>query len=118
MTKCRPSAKAERQRAQTIDVARGFEEQVFSSKMLEQNGDGRPLWESLWPSMIALDVARARVTAKSFNDAKKYGTHAELFFFLLQNMRHERERERDPIEPGHVSNESWFFAFPFTRLAE
>ena len=42
-------------------------------------------------------------------DAKKYGPHGELYFFLLRNMR----RETDPIEPGHVSIESPIVAFPF-----
>ena len=69
--------------------------------MLEQIGDGGPLWQSLWPRLNALDVSRVRATAKSFNDAKKYGRHAELFFILLQNMR----RETDPKEPGHVNTD-------------
>ena len=68
------------------------ERAVLSPKSLEQNGDGRPLWESLWPSLGALEVIRVRVTPKKFNDAKKHGGHAVLFI-LLQNMR----RETDPI---------------------
>ena len=44
---------------------------------------------------------RVRATAKSFNDAKKYGRHAELFFYLLQNMR----RETGPNEPGRVNTD-------------
>ena len=81
--------------------------------MLEQNGDGEPLWESLWPFLSVFDVIRVCVTAKSFHDAKKYGRHAELFF-LPQNMR----READPIEPRHVSTERAIFSFRFTRLAD
>ena len=77
--------------------------------MLEQNGDRGPLWESMWLLLSAFNVTRVRVTAKSFNNAKKYGRHAELFFFLLQNMR----RETDPIEPGRqVSTEPAIFRFP------
>ena len=42
-------------------------------------------------------------------DAKKYGPHAEPCFFLLRQMR----CEKDPIESGHVSTESLFFSrFP------
>ena len=47
---------------------------------------------------------RRSATAKDSNDAKKYGPHAEPFFFLLRQMR----CEKDPIEPGHVSTESLF----------
>ena len=65
--------------------SRGVKEQNFLPKMLEQNGDGGPLWESLWPFLSALDVIRVRAAAKSFNDAKKYGRHAELFFFPAAN---------------------------------
>ena len=46
-----------------------------------------------------------------FNDAKKYGPHAELYFFLPRNMR----CETDPIESGHVSIESLMFTFPFAQ---
>ena len=60
-------------------------------------------WESLWPFMSALDVTRARGTAKSFNDAKKYGRCAELFFFLLQKHapwnRPDRTRTREHRKP-------------------
>ena len=52
---------------------------------------------------------------ESFNDAKKYGRHAELFFFLLQTMR----RVTDSTEPGgHVSTERAIFFGPFTSLAD
>ena len=51
--------------------------------MLEQNGDGGLLWKSLWPCLGAVDVIRVRVTAKTFNDAKMYGRHSELFFFFF-----------------------------------
>ena len=44
-----------------------------------------------------------------FNDAKKFGPHAELYFFLPRNMR----CETDPIESGHVS--SPMFTVPFAQ---
>ena len=103
------------QRAQTIDAARGVKEHNFQPKVLEQNGDGGPFWESLWPLLSAFHVIRVRAAAKSFNDAKKYGRHAELFFFLLQTMRHVT----DSTEPGgHVSTERAIFFGPFTSLAD
>ena len=65
--------------------------------MLEQNGG--PFFVALWPCLSTFDILRIRATAKEFNDAKNY---AELFLFLLRNMR----CETDPIEPGHVVIES------------
>ena len=47
---------------------------------------------------IPVEVTRVRVTAKEFNDAKKYGPLAELCLLLLQNMR----RETGTIEPGQT----------------
>ena len=44
-------------------------------------------------------VMGVRVTAKEFNDAKKYGPRAELYFLLLRNMCREPEhvsRNRPP----------------------
>ena len=67
----------------------------------------------VWPLLAAI-VIRVRETANSFNDVKKFGRHAELFFVLLKNMR----RKTDPIEPGHVSIESPIFSFPFARLPD
>ena len=71
--------------------------------MLDQN-EG-PFWVALWPCLSTFDILRIRATAKEFNDAKNY---AELFLFLLRNMR----CETDPIEPGHVGIESLIFTFP------
>ena len=62
-------------------------------------------------NLCGREITRVHATAKSFNDAKKYGRHADLFF-LLKNMR----READPIEPGHASTERAIFSSPFTRL--
>ena len=50
------------------------------------------------PTCIPVEVTRVRATAKEFNDAKKYGPHAELCLLLLQNMR----RETGTIEPGQT----------------
>ena len=111
VTKCRPAVKAERQRAQTINVTRGLEEQYFSPKVPRTKWRWRALWESVWPFLSVFDVIRVRVTAENFNDAKKYGRHAELFFFLLQNMP-------DHIELGHVSTGRAIFLISFTRLAD
>ena len=53
-----------------------------------------------------------RGAAKEFNDAKKHGPHADLFF-CYTNMRSEVH----PIQPaGHVSIKSAFFTLPFARL--
>ena len=62
---------------------------------------------------VALYVRSRHLTnlAKEFNDAQKYGPHAELYFFLLRNMR----CETDLIEPGHVSIERPIFTFPFAQ---
>ena len=48
----------------------GSKSRILFPKVLEQNGDGAPTTST-----------RVCVTANSFNDAKKYGRHAELFFF-------------------------------------
>ena len=48
------------------------------------------------------DLSTLQVTVEELNDAKKYGPGAELFFFLLRQMR----CDADPTEPGHVSAES------------
>ena len=61
--------------------------------------------------MCALDTLQILVTAKEFNDAKKFGPHAEFYFFPVRNMR----CETDPIGPGHVSIRSLFFTFPFAQ---
>ena len=71
--------------------------------MLEQNGG--PFWVALWPCLSTFDILRIRATSKEFNDAKNY---AELFLFLLRNMR----CETNPIEPGHVVIESLILTFP------
>ena len=78
--------------------------------MLEQNG--WPFWEVFWQCLNAFDVIRVRAPAKEFNDAKKYGPHAELHFFLLRNVR----CETDPIAPGHVIIEASFSRVSFTQL--
>ena len=65
-------------------------------------------------SCAPLGIHVASTQPKSFNDAEKYGMHAELFCFSLQNMR----RETGPMEPGHASIESPIFDLPFTRLAD
>ena len=74
----------------------------FAQKMLEQSGDGGPLWESLWSCLSARDVIRVRVIDRSFNDANQNGGQAET----------------DAIEPGHVSTERAMLSFPFTRPAD
>ena len=58
--------------------------------------------------MNPVEVTGVGVTAKEFDDAKRYCPLAELYFFSQRNMR----RETDPIEPGYVSIESPIFAFP------
>ena len=56
-------------------------------------------WKPLWPSLNTVDVLRIRGAAKEFNDAKKHGPHADLFF-CHTNMRSEAH----PIRPaGDVS---------------
>ena len=60
-----------------------------------------PCREALWPFLCTSEIFQLRVTVEEFNDAKKYGPRAELFFLLRQ-----MPCEADPIEPGHVSAES------------
>ena len=66
-------------------------------------------WEALRLYLSPAEVIRVRVTAKEFNDAKTYGPHAELYFFLLRSMSRETE---------HVSRNSPFFSLSFTLLAD
>ena len=77
--------------------------------MLDHSGG--PFLEALWPCLSAFDVIRVRATANEFNDAKKYGPHAELYFFLLRDNR----CETDPVEPGHVSIVCPVFTFSFVQ---
>ena len=88
-------------------VYEAMDEQFSTQQVMEQNGG--PVWEALWPCTCTLDILQIRVTAKAFHDAKKYGSHAELFFLKLR-------RGTDPIEPGHVSTESLLFTFPFAQV--
>ena len=55
-----------------VCVAHGFEEQDCSSEDV-----GGQFWEGLWPCLSPFDVIRVRAAAEEFNDAKKYGPHAE-----------------------------------------
>ena len=64
----------------------------FSSKVLPQHA-GTSLGEALWPYMNPVQVTGVRVTAKEFNDAKKFGPHSGPYF--LFTMKHEARDRPD-----------------------
>ena len=115
VTKCRPTAKAEGQRAngeerQRICRRLHFVPDVVPAHTQVRRADLFPRrcaqhagmsWEALWPCLSPVDVTRVHVSAKEFNDAKKYGPHAEVHFFSLRSIREtEHVRRNGPPFPS------------------
>ena len=44
----------------------------------------KPIWEGVWPCLDPMDCACLRIASVEWNVSGKYGTHGELFFFLIQ----------------------------------
>ena len=52
----------------------------FLQKMWE-----RPFWEGVWPYLDPWGSARLRTASTHWNVSGKYGSHDELFFFLIKD---------------------------------
>ena len=87
-----------------------LEQFLFSTpKMMERNGG--LVWEALWSCLSAFDILQNRVTVKEFNDARKYGPHAELYFSLLTRPEGLLlPTGNDPLSQGALGVSSWIRA--------